>query len=66
MFLDVTNYRSSRFFYADERKDNGAMGGMELDGNAHAAFFMQLVEHQHGVPWHATFVKGKGYVKFGP
>jgi len=42
------------------------MGGMELDGDAHAAFFMQLAENRQEIPWHATFVKGKGYVKFDP
>lgn len=36
---------------------------MALDGDAHAEFYAQLVKHED-IPWNATFVKGKGYVKF--
>ena len=54
----------SRFYFADERKADGAPGGMGIDGDAHADFYAQLAEHAEGVSWHATFVKGKGYVKF--
>ncbi|KAL2869511.1 uncharacterized protein BJX67DRAFT_347500 [Aspergillus lucknowensis] len=56
--------RGYRFFYADERAADGKSIGQALDGPAHAEFFAQLVEHEEGIPWHATFVKGKGYVKF--
>lgn len=38
--------------------------GMALDGPAHADFFTQLAAHEGKVPWHATFVKDKGYVQF--
>jgi hypothetical protein len=37
---------------------------MALDGAAHGAFYPQLASHEGNVPWHATFVKGKGYVQF--
>ncbi|PVI07515.1 NAD(P)-binding protein [Periconia macrospinosa] len=53
-----------RFFYADERNEDGSMKGMKLDGDAHAEFYAQLASGQGEIPWHATFVKGKGYVKF--
>ncbi|KAF1841391.1 NAD(P)-binding protein [Cucurbitaria berberidis CBS 394.84] len=53
-----------RFFYVDERIADGKQKGIAIDGPAHADFFAQLAEHQEGVPWHATFVKDKGYVKF--
>ena len=53
----------ARFFYADERQADGKPKMMELDGAAHADFYEQLANHED-VPWHATFVKGKGYVKF--
>ncbi|KAF2648014.1 NAD(P)-binding protein [Lophiostoma macrostomum CBS 122681] len=53
-----------RFFYADERTAEGGIKGMELDGEAHAEFYAQLASGTAEVPWHATFVKGKGYVKF--
>lgn len=39
------------------------MGGA-VDGEAHAEFYDQLANGIKNVPWHATFVKGKGYVDF--
>lgn len=59
-----SNSDIARFFYADERNDDGTSKGMELDGPAHGDFFVQLASHEENVPWHATFVKNKGYVKF--
>ncbi|KAJ5606695.1 hypothetical protein N7510_009476 [Penicillium lagena] len=56
--------RGFRFFYADERHEDGKFKGMALDGAAHGAFYPQLASHEGNVPWHATFVKGKGYVQF--
>lgn len=53
-----------RFFYADERSEDGKLKGMALDGPAHGEFYAQLADHVENVPWHATFVKGKGYVQF--
>jgi hypothetical protein len=35
-----------------------------VDGPAHGDFYAQLVQRDGDVPWLATFVKGKGYVKF--
>jgi hypothetical protein len=52
------------FFYADERNVDGSLKGMQIDGEAHAEFFAQLANGEGEVPWHATFVKGQGYVKF--
>jgi len=53
-----------RFFYVDERKPDGASGGMDIDGPAHADFFASLLDGEGDVPTLATFVKGKGYVDF--
>ncbi|KAK9319051.1 hypothetical protein V1517DRAFT_297990 [Lipomyces orientalis] len=53
-----------RFHYADERHVDGKMKGMALDGVAHGEFYVQLADHEENVPWHATFVKDKGYVQF--
>ncbi|OQU97021.1 hypothetical protein CLAIMM_03026 [Cladophialophora immunda] len=53
-----------RFFYADERYDDGALKGGAIDGDAHADFYAKLAAHEGSVPWHATFVKDKGYVGF--
>lgn len=51
------------FYYADERQEDGKLKGAELDGPAHGDFYAQLVAHK-SIPWHATFVKGRGYVAF--
>ncbi|ORY13941.1 hypothetical protein BCR34DRAFT_586161 [Clohesyomyces aquaticus] len=56
--------KGSRFYYADERFADGRSMGQELSGPAHADFFAQLANHEGNVPWHATFVKDKGYVQF--
>ncbi|PVI01080.1 hypothetical protein DM02DRAFT_706490 [Periconia macrospinosa] len=53
-----------RFFYADERKDNGDMTGAEVDPDAHGQFYAMLAAGGGQIPWHATFVKEKGYVRF--
>lgn len=53
-----------RFFYADERNEDGSIKGMAVDGPAHGDFYPQLAAHEGNVPWQATFVKGKGYVEF--
>ncbi|KAI1806246.1 NAD(P)-binding protein [Daldinia bambusicola] len=53
-----------RFFYADERVEDGKSKGTNIDGPAHAEFYAQLASHEGNVPWHATFVADKGYVEF--
>ncbi|CAH0043712.1 unnamed protein product [Clonostachys solani] len=53
-----------RFFYADERNEDGTPVGNNIDGPAHGKFYAQLAGHEQDIPWHATFVKGKGYVEF--
>ncbi|KIW10488.1 hypothetical protein PV08_11452 [Exophiala spinifera] len=53
-----------RFFYTDERFEDGKVKGQELDGPAHADFYAQLASHPDNVPWLTTFVKDKGYVQF--
>nr|POF14346.1 hypothetical protein CFP56_03370 [Quercus suber] len=53
-----------RFIYADERHPDGTLKGGSIDGSAHASFYSQLAKSTAGVPWHATFVKDKGYVSF--
>ncbi|GAM91425.1 hypothetical protein ANO11243_094750 [Dothideomycetidae sp. 11243] len=53
-----------RFFYADERKADGSSPGQNIDGEGHAEFYASLARQEGDVPWQATFVTGKGYVKF--
>lgn len=57
-------YHCDRFFYVDERKPDGSSKGTAIDGPAHGEFIASLVDGKGGVPWHATFVAGEGYVKF--
>lgn len=54
----------SRFYHADERHADGGLKGQALNGEAHAEFYAKLAAHEGEVPWHATFVKEKGYTKF--
>ncbi|CAG9945075.1 unnamed protein product [Clonostachys rosea f. rosea IK726] len=56
--------KSFRFFYADERNEDGTPVGNNIDGPAHGEFYAQLASQEQNIPWHATFVKGKGYVEF--
>lgn len=60
----LTFYRS--FYFVDERQEDGGAMWNGVNADAHADFIGSLVkgEAQEHVPWKATFVKGKGYVKF--
>ncbi|EON69387.1 hypothetical protein W97_08647 [Coniosporium apollinis CBS 100218] len=54
-----------RFYYADQRTPEGGPVGTVVDAEAHADFYYELASKDPSdVPWHATFVKGKGYTKF--
>ncbi|XP_014552680.1 hypothetical protein COCVIDRAFT_109653 [Bipolaris victoriae FI3] len=53
-----------RFFYTDQRQPDGSPMGNVVDGPAHGEFYAQLVQRTNEVPWLATFVKGKGHVRF--
>ena len=54
----------SRFYYADQRKADGAPIGTAISGSAHADFYYELAQRKEQGPWDATFVEGKGYVDF--
>ncbi|KAK4937992.1 hypothetical protein LTR10_021481 [Elasticomyces elasticus] len=63
--VDATySSRGYRFFFADERQENGGSKAVGLDGPAHGEFYAQLASHEGNIPWQATFVKDKGYVQF--
>ena len=53
-----------RFYYADERKPDGGPAFMDISGEAHAEFYIQLAEGKAQGPWQQTFVKGVGYKHF--
>ena len=40
------------------------MKGIAPDGPAHGDFYAQLAKSTADIPWHATFVKDKGYISF--
>lgn len=54
----------NRFYYADERKENGAPVYSAIDGEAAAQFYVELAGSSTQKPWLATFVKGMGYKDF--
>ncbi|KAB2107300.1 hypothetical protein AG0111_0g3677 [Alternaria gaisen] len=57
--------RGYRFFYADQREPDGTPMVNGVDGPAHGEFYASLAQREsNDVPWLATFVKDKGYVKF--
>jgi len=56
--------KGHKFYYADERTSDGNPVGSQIDGEAHAELYMDLVKHKEQRPWLQTFVKGKGYVDF--
>ncbi|SPJ72226.1 uncharacterized protein FTOL_01954 [Fusarium torulosum] len=55
--------RGYKFYYADERKTDGAPKYV-VDGEAHADLFWGLSQHKEQGPWMQTFVKGEGYKSF--
>lgn len=52
-----------RFYYVDERKANGS-AKYQVDGEAHAKLFDQLVKAKEQGPWLQSFVKDIGYQRF--
>ncbi|KAK7430750.1 hypothetical protein QQZ08_002794 [Neonectria magnoliae] len=56
--------RGYKFYYADERKDDGAPAYSAISGEAAAQMYVSLAEGESQGPWQQTFVKGEGYKKF--
>jgi hypothetical protein len=54
----------SRFFYGDQRTPKGGPVGSVTDAEAHADMYSKLATGDTDVPWHVSFVAGKGYVDF--
>ncbi|KAL7945190.1 hypothetical protein V8C42DRAFT_324853 [Trichoderma barbatum] len=52
------------FYFADERTPEGRAVTTGISGPAHAEAYLQLAEGKVDVPWHTTFVPGKGFVDF--
>ena len=60
------NGKGYRFYYADERWDDGASPLNEIDGPAHGKEYLELARDPKQRPWDYTFVKGIGYKAFTP
>ncbi|KAH8725389.1 hypothetical protein GQ44DRAFT_681122 [Phaeosphaeriaceae sp. PMI808] len=56
--------RGFKFYYADERADDGSPMYSNISGEAHAKQYIELAESKEQGPWQQTFVSGKGYTKF--
>lgn len=54
----------SRFYWVDERKEDGTPMYTGVSADAHADYFADLVDHKAQEEWSQTFVKGIGYKKF--
>ena len=55
---------ASRFYFADERQDDGRSAGRAISGAAHAEFYYELATANDSKPWLQTFVAGKGFKSF--
>ena len=54
-----------RFYFVDEREQDGTPMWHGVNADVHADFMSGVVEGSvKDVPWKATIVKGKGYVPF--
>ncbi|KAH8901761.1 NAD(P)-binding protein [Thozetella sp. PMI_491] len=53
-----------KFYYADERTEDGEPVYRNIDGAASAKFYVDLAGGTSQGPWQQTFVKGLGYKKF--
>lgn len=53
-----------KFYFVDERTEDGESTMRSIDGEAHAVEFWRLAEEiKEQSHWNWTFVKGKGYVQ---
>lgn len=62
--VESNKFPGVRFYYADERKADGAPAYGAIDGEAHAELYTSLARSTTQGPWLQTFVKGVGYKAF--
>ncbi|KAI0179548.1 NAD(P)-binding protein [Hypoxylon sp. FL1284] len=53
-----------KFYYADERHEDGTYMSSDLNGAVHGETYLELAKDPTQRAWDYTFVKGKGYVEF--
>ncbi|KAF2416132.1 NAD(P)-binding protein [Tothia fuscella] len=52
------------FYYGDQRTAQGDPVGAQINAEAHAEMYSKLATEDVDLPWHVSFVLGKGYVDF--
>ncbi|KAI2466452.1 NAD(P)-binding protein [Annulohypoxylon bovei var. microspora] len=62
--IGAYNGKPYKFYYADQRHEDGTFVTSDLSGVGHANLFLDLVKDGKQRPWDQTFVAGKGYVEF--
>ncbi|KAI1441552.1 NAD(P)-binding protein [Annulohypoxylon stygium] len=62
--VSIYNDKPYKFYYVDERHEDGTYVTSDLSGSGHATLFLDLVKDAKQRPWDQTFVTGKGYVEF--
>ncbi|KAI1050953.1 hypothetical protein LB505_013946 [Fusarium chuoi] len=67
-FIEVaaTSYKDQgfKFYYADEREEDGTPMYNGATAEGHAQFYVELAEGKEQQVWQQTFVSGQGYKKF--
>lgn len=56
--------RGFKFYFTDERFDDGSPARTAISGEASGKLYLKLVEDDEQGPWDYTYVKDKGYVDF--
>ncbi|KAF4452309.1 hypothetical protein F53441_4827 [Fusarium austroafricanum] len=56
--------RGFKFYYADERLEDGTPMWNGVSGEGHAKMYLELAEGSEQLEWQQTFVTGLGYKKF--
>ncbi|KAF2818405.1 putative short-chain dehydrogenase [Ophiobolus disseminans] len=56
--------RGFKFYYADERNEDGSPVYSKISGEGHAQHYVELTESKEQGPWQQTFVSGQGYKRF--
>jgi len=62
---DVYADRGYKFYYVDERKQDGAPAYGDIDAEAHGKYYLELAGGKKQEAWLQTFVKEVGYKNFG-
>jgi hypothetical protein len=63
-FLSPRLILPPRFYYADQRLEDGTPMWDGPDAEGHAKHYLDLAEAEETRPWQQTFVVGQGYKKF--